>query len=186
MDTIPTDATATPEPLPYWPGHEPHEILPGLWQGGTHDLEVVGGRIPADHQAVLYGRTPRFDTVVTLYADAQPAPWGVEELRYGFPDADLTPAFAARVLELARHAHRRWTAGARVLVRCQAGVNRSGLVTALVLMLEGRTADEAIALIRARRAPAALCNEHFERWLREEAAAAVAAAEADGGTALAA
>ena len=30
-----------------------------------------------------------FDVVVTLYADANPAPWGVEELRFGFPDIDL-------------------------------------------------------------------------------------------------
>ena len=174
------EATGTPGPLPFWPGHEPHEILPGLWQGGTHDDEVVGGRIPADHMGAMFGRRPAFDTIVTLYADAQPAPWGVEELRFGFPDAALTPAFAARALELARHAHRRWRDGARVLVRCQAGVNRSGLVTALALMLDGMDADEAIALIRARRAQAVLSNHHFERWLREEAAGAV------GGTALAA
>ena len=187
MDTVPTDPTATtPDPLPYWPEAAPHEILPGLWQGGTDEEAEVGRPRPADHHDALYGRATRFDTVVTLYAEAQPAPWGVEELRYGFPDADLTPAFAARVLDLARHAHRRWTAGARVLVRCQAGVNRSGLVTALVLMLDGRTADEAIALIRARRAPAALCNEHFERWLREEAAGAIGADSGEGGTALAA
>ena len=190
MGTIPTDPTATtPDPLPYWPGHEPHEILPGLWQGGTDEEAEVGKPRPADHHDALYGRATRFDTVVTLYAEAQPAPWGVEELRYGFPDADLTPAFAARVLDLARHAHRRWTAGARVLVRCQAGVNRSGLVTALVLMLAGHDAEDAIALIRARRGGAALCNGHFERWLREEAAEAIAGAgigDGEGGTALAA
>jgi protein-tyrosine phosphatase len=90
---------------------------------------------------------------VTLYADAQPAPWGVEELRFGFPDADLTPEFAERAIALARHAHRRWRDGERVLVRCQAGVNRSGLVMALVLMLDGMDAHDAIALIRERRAP---------------------------------
>lgn len=52
------------------------------------------------------------------------------------------------------------------LVHCQAGWNRSGLVTALALMMRGRTADEAIALLRARRSPDVLCNSHFEGWLR--------------------
>ena len=122
----------TVRPIPYvapraaWPAYAPDQILPGLWQGGTEDDEVVGGRIPADHHGALAGRRTRFDVVVTLYADAQPAPWGVEELRFGFPDADLTPEFASRAIALARHAHRRWRDGERVLVRCQAGVNRSG------------------------------------------------------------
>jgi hypothetical protein len=172
-------------PIPYaspsawWPAYAPDEIAPGLWQGGTEDDEVVGGRIPAGHTAALAGRRPPFDTVITLYADAQPAGWGVEELRFGFPDAELTPEFARRVIELARHAHRRWRAGGRVLIRCQAGVNRSGLVTALTLMLDGHSAHEAIALIRAQRAPAALNNGAFVRWLVTEAQAQLATG-ADG------
>ena len=172
------DAVTQPyvRPIPYvapraaWPAYAPDQILPGLWQGGTEDDEVVGGRIPADHHGALAGRRTRFDVVVTLYADAQPAPWGVEELRFGFPDADLTPEFASRAIALARHAHRRWRDGERVLVRCQAGVNRSGLVMALVLMLEGMDAHDAIALIRERRAPAVLSNFAYVRWLVTEAA----------------
>ncbi|HEY7821189.1 MAG TPA: dual specificity protein phosphatase family protein, partial [Acidimicrobiia bacterium] len=57
-----------------------------------------------------------------------------------------------------------------VLIRCQAGVNRSGLVSALVLMLDGYRAEEAIALLRQRRSPVVLSNRHFERWLLTEAA----------------
>jgi hypothetical protein len=167
----------------WWPTYAPDEIVPGLWQGGTEDDHVVGRRVPADHHGVFSGRAPRFDVVVTLYADAQPAPWGVEELRFGFPDAELTPAFAERAIALARHAHRRWKDGARVLVRCQAGVNRSGLVTALVLMLEGMDARDAIGLIRANRAPAVLANRAFVRWLVTEAAGALAG---EAGPALAA
>jgi len=164
-------------PDAWWPTYAPDEILPGLWQGGTEDDHVVGGSVPADH-GMFAGHRPRFDTVVTLYADALPAPWGVEELRFGFPDAGLTSASARRVVELARHAHRRWTDGDRVLVRCQAGVNRSGLVTALVLMLDGMTAHDAIALIRARRAPAVLDNRAFVRWLVTEAADVLAGDDA--------
>ncbi|QLF83471.1 PTPc tyrosine phosphatase [Rhodococcus phage NiceHouse] len=52
------------------------------------------------------------------------------------------------------------------LVHCQAGLNRSSLVAARSLMLKGRTADEAISLIRESRSPACLCNPSFEGWLR--------------------
>lgn len=55
--------------------------------------------------------------------------------------------------------------GGKVLVHCQAGLNRSNLITALALMKRGRTAEEAIALLRDQRSPVVLCNEAFEAWL---------------------
>jgi protein-tyrosine phosphatase len=51
------------------------------------------------------------------------------------------------------------------LVHCQAGLNRSSLVAACVLMLRGRSARQAIDLLRLRRSPAVLCNRSFETWL---------------------
>jgi protein-tyrosine phosphatase len=60
-----------------------------------------------------------------------------------------------------------WKSGKKVLVRCQAGWNRSGLVTALALMKDGHKAKDAIDLIRARRSPHALCNEDFVRYLED-------------------
>lgn len=54
-----------------------------------------------------------------------------------------------------------------VLVHCQAGLNRSNLVTARALMLGGMSADDALALLREKRSPASLCNPAFERYLRE-------------------
>lgn len=54
------------------------------------------------------------------------------------------------------------------LVHCQAGLNRSALISARALMLGGCVAEpaEAIALLRERRDPAVLCNPSFESWLR--------------------
>lgn len=157
----------------WWPAYSPDEILPGLWQGGTEDDEIVGGRAIATR----YDAYQPFDVVVTLYADAMPAAWGVEELRFGFPDSNLTERWIDRAIALARYAHQRWTEGASVLIRCQAGVNRSGLVMALTLMHHGFTAREAIELIRRRRSPAVLNNRDFVRWLVTDAAELVWAEE---------
>jgi protein-tyrosine phosphatase len=53
------------------------------------------------------------------------------------------------------------------LIHCQAGLNRSGLVAALALIKMGRSAKDAIAILREKRSPFVLCNPSFERWLLE-------------------
>ena len=68
---------------------------------------------------------------------------------------------------IVRMAHAEWKRGQRVLIRCQAGMNRSGLIMALVLIREGYTAQEAIDLIRTKRSKHALFNGRFEKWLSE-------------------
>ena len=55
-----------------------------------------------------------------------------------------------------------------VLVHCQAGLNRSGLVTALALMRAGRSSKDAIDLLREKRCDAVLCNPAFHMWLRKQ------------------
>jgi len=54
------------------------------------------------------------------------------------------------------------------LVHCQAGLNRSGLVAGLALVLGGMEPDAAIQKLRESRSPAVLCNKAFEKWLREQ------------------
>ena len=58
------------------------------------------------------------------------------------------------------------------LIHCQAGLNRSALIAALVLVRSCFVADgeEAIALLREKRSPAVLCNPTFEQYVREEGA----------------
>lgn len=150
-----------------WPSVEPTQILPGLWMGGLEEHEYLGAELTDEH----YAFASRFDVVLTLYADAQPAPWGVTELRYGFPDDDIPDHLITPCIPLAQHGWSAWRSGAQVLVRCQQGVNRSGLVTALILMLDGRTAPDAIAHLRDRRGPAVLNNTRFETWLIGQAPA---------------
>lgn len=120
-----------------------------LWQGGC----VHGVRVPDE-----------FVFVCSLY------PWGQYDLgdgthreEYKLYDSsqqgmEMVDAIAKRVAG--------WLKDGPVLVHCQAGLNRSGLVAARALMHGGKTADEAITLLR-KRSPVVLCNQAFETWLRE-------------------
>lgn len=51
------------------------------------------------------------------------------------------------------------------LVHCQAGLNRSGLVAAKVLVRGGFSGGAAIEHLRRQRSPAVLCNPAFEAYL---------------------
>ena len=84
------------------------------------------------------------------------------------------------MLRAARFAYERWLDGAEVLIRCQAGMNRSGLVTALVLTMAGLTPAQAITLIRRQRGESCLFNEHFVEWLIAEAPRAIAGSGVHG------
>lgn len=141
------------------------EVLPGLWQGGTDDFDTIHDKRHRADSAFI--STFDFDTVITLYAWAQPVDWFVKEVRLGFWDAHTDDMPVPDILETALVAYKDWKAGKKVLVRCQAGLNRSGLITALVLMMDGYSAEDAISLIRETRHPAALCNRDFAAWLRK-------------------
>ncbi|MEY4323342.1 MAG: hypothetical protein RL410_1123 [Actinomycetota bacterium] len=137
------------------------EILPGLWMGGTHDEDTtdIAKELPK-----LAHEVP-FEAVVTLFAWAHPMPWGIEEMRWGFADADMSYVDTERLFRVVDWAHARWKAGDRTLIRCQAGMNRSGLVTALVLMKEDFKAEDAIKLLRDKRSEVVLFNDHFVDYL---------------------
>jgi hypothetical protein len=141
------------------------EIMPGLFMGGTADDETVN--FPMRLQGL--DDPTQFDAVVTLYSWAQPMGWGVEEVRYGFADASVEHFDTDRLLRLSKWAYERWNDGEQVLIRCQAGLNRSGLVTALALMHAGFEPADAIRQIRQQRSEMALFNNHFVTWLIEQA-----------------
>lgn len=131
---------------------EPYsEILPGLWQGGTYFR-------PDDGLAA-------FDSVLTLYRSAPAAPSSVYERKFLFNDVLEMPP-TSELADAANWVYGQWKIlGKKVLVRCQAGLNRSGLVTALVLYQAGYNVDDAIALLREKRSPYALCNRRFVQHL---------------------
>lgn len=130
-----------------------NEIVRGLWMGGSHYYDAR--------------RLDFFDAVLTLTSQAPSTRWPTEELRFRCSDGrDLPePEGLANAVDWV---FQRWAAegGRRVLIRCQAGLNRSGLLTALVMYKRGYPVDQAIELIRERRSPYALCNPRFVEHLR--------------------
>lgn len=126
-------------------------VIDDLWQGGCPSAGV-----PA-----------YFRFVLNLY------PW----VSYPVPETtelrteqlyDSTDIASTGLLyELAEWVNEKRAIGP-TLVHCQAGLNRSALITGLALVLGGMTGQEAIALLREKRSPAVLCNEAFARWLRAQ------------------
>lgn len=144
------------------PANPTTEILPGLFMGGTLREHCI------DYPQMLqrFEDAPvKYDAVVTLYAWAAPMGFGVEERRLGFPDAELRTEYITQIHELSAWAHREWQAGKRVLIRCAGGMNRSGLITALILMRSGFSAADAIHAIQERRSVQALSNDSFVQYL---------------------
>lgn len=126
------------------------QIDGNLWQGGT----ASGLTLP-----------DFIENIVTLY------PWesyvlhdhvkSVTSVRmYDSVDQDFS-----QVDDIARLVNEKCLEGPTVVL-CQAGLNRSSLITTRALMLRGMSADEAIQLLRQKRSVACLCNPAFEAWLR--------------------
>ncbi|MEU8929920.1 protein phosphatase [Streptomyces sp. NPDC048409] len=136
------------------------EVLPGLWMGG-HEFRGQAG----EPESVVV--RDEFDLVQSLLRLPGHGPdAGVEHQVWPIPDGPLDGTQLAGVMRLATAASEALDAGRSVLVRCWSGYNRSGLVVAQALVHRGRTAEEAIRLVRDRRSPWALHNELFVAYLR--------------------
>jgi len=152
--------------MSYQPTSLYSEIAPNLFMGGTADEDVI-------HQAVAYNKARTdlpFDAIITMYAWANPADWRVQEFRYGIYDSAIADIDLDRLKQAVEFGYNRWLSGDRVLVRCQAGLNRSGLVTTLIMMSTGLDAETAIEQIRKNRADIALFNNNYVEWLKSEGA----------------
>lgn len=128
-------------------------IEDGFWQGGCiHGVSLAG----------------KFKHVISLY------PW--EQFQSG---CELDTDFKIRLYDSGTIPNEKQLYAVATLVNvcrklgptlvhCQAGLNRSGLVAGLALVLDGLSPDHAIAWLRTSRCSAVLCNKAFETWLRKQ------------------
>lgn len=151
-----------------WPDAEFHEILPGLYQGGHLWKEnVLQGR---DSRNSSVSTDPSWDYVVSAYHSAHEASWPQCDQRlvlFNDTQDELPDEIWDKIRSAVDRVVERWRLGQKVLVRCQAGYNRSGMIMSLVLMRLGFTAEAAIAILRVRRGKDVLTNHVFERYVRE-------------------
>lgn len=139
------------------------EIIPNLWIGG-HDYNIA-----ADGQNVVEDAYPRdlFDVVVSMYHRLGHEPVaGTDHTEILFADSQVSPEVLARAAEGACKVADALREGKKVLVRCQAGLNRSSFVAGLALLDLGFSGEDAVQVIRARRSPWALCNESYAEILK--------------------
>ncbi|MCX5070875.1 dual specificity protein phosphatase family protein [Micromonospora lupini] len=146
---------------PTYPNQPWHEIIPNLWMGG-HDYGDLYDPTPA----IVAGE---FDSVVSLYQrDGHGPDAGIPHTVLRIIDGDLDDNELDTVRSIADRVADDVRDGRKVLVRCQAGLNRSGLVVAFTLTRLGFTPHEAIRRIRRQRSPHALFNAEFVRYILHE------------------
>ena len=141
-------------------------IRRGLWMGSRPAPENVRD----------------FDAIVFCAEEFQPAaskyPWA-KIIRARLYDEDLSSDEARAAIKAAMDAADAIDAGGKVLVTCNAGSNRSGLVVALTMGIldPNLSPDRAIKIIREKRKlpketkrefdyPYAMVNSDYNEWLR--------------------
>lgn len=135
---------------------EADQVVPRLWQGSMP---------PMGRAVHLSG----FRHLVLTACEYQPPSTefpGVSVARAVLDDADHPPTDRElhAALKVANWVRQRMQTE-DVLTTCALGLNRSGLVNALALVLDGHDPDEAIGVVRAARARA-LGNPYFVDYIR--------------------
>lgn len=134
-----------------------NEVVGNLWQGS---LPPQGGVL----------RRAGFDAVFLCAREHQPSGGSFRGIRVFRAPLDDDPAgMSSRErdtwLAAASKASSLSRSGARVLVTCFAGLNRSGIVVAQALQCTGYGTEDAIFLVRRARGQRALFNQAFVKEL---------------------
>jgi hypothetical protein len=117
-------------------------IVPNLYVGSRpYDPDAV-----ADEFSVLVLCAEEFQPTA---ADYHP----MRVIRAPIGHNGLTPRDVESAVRGAAAAYRAFTRGERVLIASDSGMNRGPLVAAMVLMMLGGSATDAVNLLRFRRAP---------------------------------
>jgi len=142
-----------------------NQLVLNLWLGG-HDYSPDG---EWDGQETPKISSDMFNTVISFYqrfGSPQTSPGlDVQHYYHRIPDGPLDEQDLNEVYALSKVALAAIDRPSPVLIRCQAGLNRSSLCAGYVLMQMGFTPERAIKLIRDRRSPYALCNLDFVDYL---------------------
>jgi ADP-ribosyl-[dinitrogen reductase] hydrolase len=150
------------------PGRKGSSIEGGSWDRDLGlDLEVVRAWRPSlvlalleDHEYASLGIAHFKEAVFRagLPWDFAPIPDG------GVPGLEFDLAWG----EIAPRSRQILDNGGRILIHCRAGLGRTGLVAACLLVDFGATSEEAIDAVRTAR-PSAIETSEQERYIRSRA-----------------
>jgi protein-tyrosine phosphatase len=134
-----------------------NRIIDNLWMGSA---PPEGDELCVD-----------FDCLVLCAVEYQPTDFpGLEVERIELYDDGLnllTKEQMRKAIKLASGIVNKLKDGKRVLITCYQGLNRSGLIVALSIMLfRNMTPEQAILTIRENRSPIALCNPDFVDFIK--------------------
>ena len=161
----------TAEPLHRYSVVDGGDIV-GITQRGGEMVRIPAWTVIGDH--LILGAHPA-DTMppnVDAIANVDSSrfydiPDGALYLHFAYRDTNVIPDSAdLRIVASSLNDLR--AAGKTVFIHCRLGLNRSGLLTGLVLIDEGYRARDAIEMMRNLRSPLVLENETFERYLLAE------------------
>jgi protein-tyrosine phosphatase len=159
-----------------WPLHRYSVVdggdIVGILQQGGQMVRIPAWTVIGDH--LILGAHPA-DTMppdVDVIANVDSfrfydVPDDVLYMHFAYRDTNAIPD-SAELQIAASFLNDLRAAGKTVFIHCRLGLNRSGLMTGLVLMDEGYAAEEAIEFMRHLRSPYVLENETFERYLLAE------------------
>ena len=139
------------------PKYHAAQVTPRLYQGpkpppGKYDVDVIV--LMAEEYQPKSENFPGVSQVV--HAPILDNPWGVTSSEY-----DAIMGAKKIVVDALRR-------GETVLVTCNAGLNRSGVVVGLAIreLFPQSSPDDVIKMIRGARGPFALSNAHFVKIVR--------------------
>jgi protein-tyrosine phosphatase len=174
----PERATSHQEANGAWPLHRYSVVdggdIVGITQRGGEMVRLPAWTVIGDH--LILGAHPA-DTMppnVDVIANVDSfrfydVPDAVLYMHFAYRDTDAIPD-SAELHIAASFLNDLRAAGKTVFIHCRLGLNRSALMTGLVLIDEGYRAKDAIELMRKLRSPYVLANKTFERYLLSEKA----------------
>jgi len=145
---------------------DPDKVLIGYPEILPEHSFIVDGLAQGSFPSYTLDMDVPWNLIISL--SRQPRKHNVPYIHFPFDDGYVLPD--TYVLDdLATMAAKRVKAGMKVLVHCDAGLNRSGLVTGLALVKLGYKPDDALFLMRKKRCAEVLHNTVFRKHLLEQA-----------------
>lgn len=139
------------------------QAIVDYYNGNMQDVHQIDGNIWMG-SAPIKKVDDSFDYIINLYAGARYSLQSHQVMVFALmndealiPNERLLHNLADTAVEFAKRG--------KTLIHCQAGLNRSGLITGLTLIKQGMHPQIAIDLIRRKRSPQALFNKTFADWL---------------------